>query len=134
MPTLRYRETVGKATIGYDFKDDTDKTTELLQLNVKAAHRALMEAILITSRMKAPKKTPPSGMLRLTGEVKDEPAPDTMAVIYGDNIAYAAYQERGMRADGSHKVRNYTTPGTGAHYLKNAGDTITKRGIGEFIK
>lgn len=131
---IRYRETVGAATVGYDFKDNTDKIIALETVNLKAAHRALMEAILITSRMKAPKKTPPSGILRLTGEVKEETEPDTMAVIYGDNIAYAAYQERGMRADGSHVVRQYTTPGTGAHYLRDAGDRITKRGLGEFIK
>lgn len=33
---------------------------------------------------------------------------------------YASYQERGMRADGSRKVRNYTTPGTGPHFAENA--------------
>lgn len=33
---------------------------------------------------------------------------------------YASYQERGMRADGSRRVRRYTTPGTGAHFAENA--------------
>lgn len=36
---------------------------------------------------------------------------------------YAGYQEFGQRKDGSHIVRRYTTPGTGAHFLKNAGDS-----------
>lgn len=33
---------------------------------------------------------------------------------------YASYQERGMRADGTHIVRNYTTPGTHAHYAEES--------------
>lgn len=37
---------------------------------------------------------------------------------------YAAYQERGSRADGSHVVRNYTTPGTGPHYAANAVEEV----------
>jgi hypothetical protein len=36
--------------------------------------------------------------------------------------SYAAYQERGMRADGSHVVRHYSTSGTGAHWFKDAID------------
>lgn len=46
---------------------------------------------------------------------------------------YAAYQERGMRADGSHVVRNYTTPGTGKHYAKDAViETLEK--IGDYAR
>lgn len=33
---------------------------------------------------------------------------------------YASYQEAGQRKDGSHKVKNYTTPGTGPHFAENA--------------
>lgn len=36
------------------------------------------------------------------------------------NKEYARFQEFG--GDGKRKVRNYTTPGTGKHYLKRAGD------------
>ena len=35
---------------------------------------------------------------------------------------YAAYQERGRRRNGRNVVRNYTTSGTGAHFLEYAGD------------
>lgn len=42
------------------------------------------------------------------------------------NKEYAGYQEFGQRKDGSHKVRKYTTPGTGKFYLKNSGDEIKK--------
>lgn len=38
---------------------------------------------------------------------------------------YASYQERGMRRDGSHKIKHYTTAGTGPWYAKNA----VKRGM-----
>lgn len=34
--------------------------------------------------------------------------------------AYASYQERGRRADGSHVVRNYTTPGTSSGFFMRA--------------
>lgn len=33
---------------------------------------------------------------------------------------YAQYQERGMRHDGTHVVRHYTTAGTGPGFAKNA--------------
>lgn len=33
---------------------------------------------------------------------------------------YASYQERGMRRDGTRRVKNYTTPGTAAHFAENA--------------
>jgi hypothetical protein len=55
-----------------------------------------------------------------------------MAVSYGKGLAYARYQEFG--GDGRRVVRNYTTPGTHAHYLKQSGDAVSKRGIKEFIK
>jgi hypothetical protein len=38
---------------------------------------------------------------------------------------YAAVQERGGRKDGTYRIRNYTTPGTGPNYAKNAvNDTL----------
>lgn len=35
-------------------------------------------------------------------------------------MPYAQYQERGMRADGSRPVMNYTTPGTHAHFAEES--------------
>lgn len=40
---------------------------------------------------------------------------------------YAAYQERGMRADGSHRVRKYSRPGSGPHFLRDAGKQVMLR-------
>lgn len=39
---------------------------------------------------------------------------------------YAAYQERGRRKDGSHVVKNYSTPATGKDFLKGAGEKVSK--------
>lgn len=53
-----------------------------------------------------------------------------VAIIYGGGaIQYGDYQERGRRIDGSHVVKNYTTPGTGKEYLQESGKNVTKRGI-----
>ena len=41
-------------------------------------------------------------------------------------VPYAAYQERGMRADGTHVVQNYTTPGTGKEYAKRSVEATMK--------
>lgn len=57
-----------------------------------------------------------------------------VAVIFGGgDIKYAAYQERGHRYDGSHQVRNYTTAGTGAHYLEESGKEVTAKGIKQWL-
>lgn len=42
------------------------------------------------------------------------------------NSPYAQYQERGSRADGSHKIQNYTTPGTGPGFAKNTISDVWK--------
>lgn len=50
---------------------------------------------------------------------------------------YAAFQEAGVRSDGTHRVQNYTTPCTGKGYaekgvklaLKNAPATLKKAGL-----
>ena len=39
-------------------------------------------------------------------------------IIYGDGpaSAYAKYQYKGVREDGTHRVNHYTTPGTGPYW------------------
>jgi len=39
---------------------------------------------------------------------------------------YSAYQERGARRDGSHRVRQYTTPGTSSGWFKRAINGVIK--------
>ena len=43
------------------------------------------------------------------------------------NKEYAAFQEFG--GDKTRKVRKYTTPGTGAHFLRDAGVKVSERVI-----
>lgn len=42
------------------------------------------------------------------------------------DVAYAAYQERGMRKSGSHVVRNYSTPGTSKGFFKRAIQAVRR--------
>lgn len=49
------------------------------------------------------------------------------------NVPYAQYQERGMRADGTRVVRNYTTPGTHAHFVEESVNKVVKR-IPNYLK
>lgn len=51
-------------------------------------------------------------------------------VLY--NEEYAGYQERGKRKDGSRKVRNYSTPGTGKDFLKGAGKQVKQNVLNYF--
>lgn len=70
--------------------------------------------ILILSRQKAPVK---QGYLRsasLTNQVAK------MRHVVSYYAEYAGAQEAGMA--GGRVFRNYTTAGTGAHYLENTGD------------
>lgn len=56
-------------------------------------------------------------------------------VQYGDKgaQAYASYQHRGMRKDGSHIVRNYTTSGTNKNFLSDAGRVVAPKS-GQYFK
>jgi hypothetical protein len=45
---------------------------------------------------------------------------------------YARYQEFG--GDKKRTITNYTTSGTGAHYLKKGGDSVAKSIVGQFRK
>lgn len=90
----------------------------------------MAEAVLARARITVPRK---NGDLSDTGRVEGNGL--EREVIYGDeNVPYAAYQERGERLDGSHKVRHYTTPGTGSRYLQNAFESVLKEGIGSYIR
>ena len=54
----------------------------------------------------------PPGSLRKSARVN----PEEGLITY--DTAYARYQYYGQRADGSHVVRNYSTPGTGKYWDK----------------
>lgn len=67
----------------------------------------------------------------LRGEVELEPG----RIVYTQK--YARYQYYGVREDGSHVVRNYTTPGTGPYWDKrmvSAYMPIIEEEVRNFIK
>ena len=72
--------------------------------------------VLINAKTKAPYK---KGPLRSNSDTRQ------MGILWHRIsfwIIYAAFQEFG--GDASRTIRNYTTPGTGKHYLKSSGDEV----------
>lgn len=53
-----------------------------------------------------------------TSVLKTMPSLDRGVIEW--RVPYASYQERGMRADGTHVVTHYTTPGTGSGFAENS--------------
>jgi hypothetical protein len=116
----------GKVTI----KDNSATWLRMQLVNLDVATRAMADATVKTSKVTAPLL---NGPLRNSSRIERNGPLNYSAVYGGGSVQYAAYQERGMRKDGSHKVRHYTTPGTGAHFLRNAGDVTAKQGIKAYL-
>lgn len=96
--------------------------------NEKAMERALERMgndIFVLSQFKVPYE---HGDLKASGEHKLMGRLHRR-IQYGEKgaEAYASYQHRGMRRDGSHVVRHYTTAGTGKHFLMESGDIISTK-------
>lgn len=118
------RTTVGSVTI----KDYSDSWIGKTNADLRLALYSMCNSIKNTSLLVVPKDSRDLARSARIERIDN----DTMAVSYGKGLAYARYQEFG--GDGRRVVRHYTTPGTHAHYLKQSGDAVTKRGIKEFIK
>lgn len=80
---------------------------------------AVTEAVVEYSNDFIPKA---EGILRDNGKISSRPE-DGKAIW---NTPYAAYQWYGVRKDGTHEVKNYTTPGTGTMWAQKAVDTRKK--------
>jgi hypothetical protein len=109
--------------------DNTDRV--LLNIN-KVKDRSLhVAANDIEVIVKTGGKTPlgPAGKdksrARLRGLTRQEKVSESHYRVVLP-VAWASYQERGMRADGSHVVRKYTEPGTGKGFLQAAINTVGK--------
>lgn len=83
------------------------------------AVREVVKDILVESHDKAPFK---DGGLRRQVETSRR---GNLHYRASYNVEYARYQEAG--GDGRRKVRNYSTAGTGAHFLESSGDNQTKK-------
>lgn len=79
----------------------------------------------VLSQAKVPKK---EGDLAASGK-EERRKRHSHRVSYGESLRdpYAPYQERGMRKDGSHVVRNYTTGGTSKDFLKSAAMVVLSK-------
>ncbi len=95
---------------------------------ISLANRLIIEDIHRTSLHNTPML---SSQLRRNVTKTVVPETYTGTIIWRQ--CYAAYQERGMRADGTHVVKNYTTPGTGKDFAKNAVKETLKQ-VEKFYK
>lgn len=95
--------------------DNSDKIIDNLKYNVGIANRLILEDIHKNSNPHTPMKT---SQLRRDISKSVNIHTYTGTIIW--RVPYASYQERGSRYDGSHVVKNYTTPGTGKDFAKNA--------------
>lgn len=90
------------------WKAATDKAADF-------AAAALAEQMMNDSRDYIP--TDGENMLRDAGRI-EKPADGERDLVW-DNV-YAGYQWFGARADGTHEVKHYTTPGTGKAWVDEA--------------
>ena len=94
------------------------------------AAAALAEQVMTDSRDKIPKQ---EGTLRDIGRI-EKTAEGARDLVWSN--AYAGYQWYGMRADGTHVVKNYTTAGTGTMWAEKAAiqnaDKLQKTAQNEF--
>lgn len=91
-----------------------------LDARIPVANRLMLEQIQRLSRP----RTPLAETSQLRGQVSKKVI-GTHGIIQW-MVPYASYQERGMRYDGSHVVRKYTTPGTGKDFAKQAVVRVIK--------
>lgn len=122
----------GKVTI----KDNSATWLRMQLVNLDVATRAIADATVKTSKVTAPMSDIPGhrGTLRNSSRIERNGPLNYSAVYGGGSVQYAAYQERGRRKNPPyHEVRHYTTPGTGAHFLRNAGDVTAKQGIKAYL-
>jgi len=100
-----------------------DNTPQVMANMQRRASVALRFAIDDIERISRP-KTPKADTNFLRNNVKKQTLGTRGKISW--NTAYAQYQERGMRRDGSRRVRNYTTGGTGKAFAFNAVKQVTK--------
>jgi hypothetical protein len=117
-----------------------DNTPVLLERSVVNGALAIKRALDDAKRLSRP-KTPYSGVGKhgagSGGHLRDSVLTQVLGLhgkIVWDKV-YAQFQERGRRVDGSHKVKNYTTSGTGTKFAEdtmreiNKGRTVYLRGL-----
>ena len=93
------------------YRDAMNEVKQRLMMRTAVVNRMLLEEIYKEAYRWTPMK---EGALRTN--VTRVVTPETYSGTIIWRQPYASYQERGHRWDGTHWVRNYTTPGTNCHY------------------
>lgn len=101
-------------------KTDRQKMQRVMDKATDLAKYALAEQMLADSEKFVPYSAGSSqsaGNLRESGKIVQGEG-GALYIVY--DTVYALYQWFGVRADGTHKVRHYTTPGTGKQWIEEA--------------
>lgn len=102
-------------------KTDRAKWTAAMSHAAGVAAYALAEQMLADSEQFVPYSggsIQSAGNLRESGHVVRGETSGRFYLVW--DTVYALYQWFGVRADGTHRVRNYTTPGTGKQWVETA--------------
>lgn len=123
-------------------KTDRGKWAQAIGKASEKATYALAEQMLQDSEKFIPYSggsSQSAGNLRESGHIVKGEEKGAMYLVW--DTVYALYQWFGIRADGSHPVHNYTTPGTGKLWVEEArkqyGDRwqdIINKEFGEALK
>lgn len=100
--------------------DRTQQFHKALQGTMQTALKRMAKDILLRAKMRVP---------LAGGDLMESGHTETVGKLHeriGFDTDYAAYQERGKRRDGSHVVKNYSTPSTGKDFLKGAGEKVSQ--------
>lgn len=107
----------------------TDKIHQWAEKNIDAMDRALNRLSVDVERA-AKNRVPVSaggGQLKSSGSHRKA---GILKYVVEFNKEYARFQEFG--GDEKRVVRNYTTPGTGKFYLRDAGASVAKKAVDYF--
>lgn len=123
-------------------KTDRGKWAQAIGKASETATYALAEQMLQDSEKFIPYSggsSQSAGNLRESGHIVKGEEKGVMYLVW--DTVYALYQWFGIRADGTHPVHNYTTPGTGKLWVEEArkqyGDRwqdIINKEFGEALK
>lgn len=113
----------------YKYYSYKNKVIGDTRAKITITNRKLGEQVIKESRS----YTPMAKTVQLRGQTQVWTV-DNHLIIEWD-VPYAQYQERGMRADGTHVVKHYTTPGTGKKFAENAVKKVfTIKNIQKYYK
>ncbi len=108
-------------------KTNKAKWKSVIDTATGVAAYALAEQMLADSEKFVPYSggsSQSAGGLRESGHVVQGESGE-MYIVW--DIVYALYQWYGIRADGTHKVKNYTTSGTGKQWVEKAKEQYGDR-------